>query len=775
MSAATRTVSREEIRVGEGASTTILLYLLLLSLTGSIAAADWAEDLGLLTLAGIAGLTVGIALAKIRRLPGMIAHLLMLTLAVPGTATLTSTVLPNALTYKEKLIVLQERVQVWLTRVGGGGTGSDNLIFVMQLGLLTWMLAYFAAWFVYRRHQVWGAIIPTGLALVVNLFYAAPQTGLYFGLFILCALLLLVRLNLQTMEQWWRSAAIGYPPDITFDFLWYGTVFTLVLMFLVWLLPASAPGPTWLSIFEPLQTPWQSVEDQFNRVFNSLRAVGRPSSAAFFGTTLTMGGPVHLGQNPVMDVRSDYARYWRATVYDKYTGIGWINTHLDSTNLGAHDPRLDQAREAYRAEVTQTIKLYLNDQNILYAQSQPIRFDLPIEVRYARQQPADVFDIALVRSRRPLREGTTYTAVSAISVADEDALRADSLRYSEWITATYLQLPDELPARVRTLAQTITAPFDNPYDKAAALERYLRERVKYNELVAAPPSGRDGVDYTLFDRPEGYCNYYASAMAVMARAVGVPARVVSGYSLGEYADGVYHVVEANAHAWVEAYFPSYGWVEFEPTASKPEIARPKKPATAPLNPELENAASEARRRNPRDREPEQLEEFGTGLFAPFVLSFWTDPRNLALVGGALAALLVAGAVTFRLVRQARRNARLAPAARVYERMLNRARWLGVREEKSATPLERAQSISRQLAQAESAAESIAAAFTRERYGAYQLDASARGALDAAWDQWQSAWRSGLIALIVERLRAPCRALAANARRVKRRLEHWGSG
>ncbi len=766
MSATTQAISGDEIRIEEGISTALLLYLLLFSVTGSIAAADFADNLGLLTFVAAGGVTLGIAFARFRKIPGIVAHLLMLILAVPAVATLMASTLPDVLTFKEKLIVLQERILVWLAQVLTGGTGSDNLIFVIQLCLITWGMAYFAAWFVYRHHQVWGAIIPTGIALIINLFYTLPQTGLYFGLYVLSALLLLVRLNLQTMERQWRSAAIGYPPDISFDFLGYGAMFAIVLMFLVWMLPASAPGPAWLSILEPLQTPWQGLEDQFNRAFNSLRAVGRPSASAFFGTTLAMGGPVNLGQRPVMDIQTNYGRYWRAVVYDKYTGIGWINTHLDSMNLGANDPRLGETREFYRAEVTQTVKLYINDQNILYAHSEPIRFDVPTEVRYGKPAPA-VVDAALIRSRRPLREGTIYNVVSAISVADEDSLRTDSIRYTDWISATYLQLPDGLPTRVRNLAKEITAKYDNPYDKAAALEKYLRDRIRYNDLVSAPPAGRDGVDYTLFDRPEGYCNYYASAMTVMARAVGIPARVVSGYTLGDYKDGAFHIVEANAHSWVEVYFPSYGWIEFEPTANKPEIDRPKKPEVAPINPDL-NAANEARKQ--RDKEKELEEAGGTtpGGFS-FNLISWNDPTTLLAIGGVIGLLAVVG-LTIRTVRQSRRDARLAPAARVYERMLYRARWLGVRELKFATPLERARAISNTLAAAQKQTEHIASSYTRERFGAHPLNEADHAALDAAWSGWQIAWWRALAAQIVARLRAPFRAMAESARHIKRRIE-----
>lgn len=763
----TQAIPLKEVKIGEGASTAALLALLLLSVTGSVDAANWADGLGILAWAAMGGLALGTALAKLR-VRGLIAHPLMLALGGPAVAVFATSLLPNGLTFEEKLIVLQERFWVWISKVIAGGVSSDNLIFVIQLAFLTWWMAYLAAWFVYCRHQVWGAILPTGAAILLNLFYAAPQSGIYFGLFILSALLLLIRLNLHTMERWWRGASIGYAGDISIDFLAYGILFSLLLMMLAWLLPTTAPGPAWLSVLEPLQAPWQNVEDQFSRVFSALRAVARPAPSTFFGTTLTMGGPVQLGARPVMDIKTDTGRYWRATVYDKYTGIGWINTHLDTLNLRANDPRLSATRDALRAEVTQTFKIFLPDQNILYAQAQPIRFNLPTEIRYGQPPSSDpsasMLDLALVRARRPLREGDTYTVVSAISVADEDSLRATPWEYSAWIAAHYLQLPDNLPQRVRVLAKTITEKYSNPYDQAAAIEQYLRAKIKYNDSVSAPPPGRDGVDYTLFDRPEGYCNYYASVMVVLARLIGIPARIASGYSLGEYTDGTFHVIEANAHSWPELYFPGYGWVEFEPTANKPEIQRPKKPASVPQNPDLDAAAAEARRKRLSGKNLEDLEPvIGGSGFIPFALPFWRDLQNIALMGAGLFALLAIGALAVTRWNHSRRMAHLAPAARVYEEMVERARWLGVRDQKHATPFERAHAIGGVLPTAPREAERVASLYTRERFGARPLDAVERAALATAWNQWRAEWRRGVIARMIVHVAAPLRALAARTR------------
>src|SRR3972149_7569533 len=142
----------------------------------------------------------------------------------------------------------------------------------------------------------------------------------------------------------------------------------------------------------------------------------------------------------------------------------------------------------------------------------------------------------------------------------------------------FFQAEDGIRDLTVTGVQTCALPI---YDKAKAIEAYLRT-YPYDLEVPAPPEGQDVADYFLFDLKKGYCDYYATAMVVLARSSGVPARFVLGYSPGSYdaPNAQYVVRELNAHSWVEVYFPGMGWVEFEPTASQPEIDRSLSKVTA---------------------------------------------------------------------------------------------------------------------------------------------------------------------------------------------------
>jgi transglutaminase-like putative cysteine protease len=171
---------------------------------------------------------------------------------------------------------------------------------------------------------------------------------------------------------------------------------------------------------------------------------------------------------------------------------------------------------------------------------------------------------------------STYAVTSLATRASQAELGAAGTGYPDALRAAYLQLPPSLPARVASLAAQIANGATNPYDQALQLQAYLRNTYTYRLDVPPPPAGRDAVDYFLYEAPGGFCSYYASAMAVMLRTLGVPARVATGYAMGDYDSGrdAYRVAGAAAHAWVEVYFPAYGWVEFEPTPARAVFERP---------------------------------------------------------------------------------------------------------------------------------------------------------------------------------------------------------
>ena len=188
------------------------------------------------------------------------------------------------------------------------------------------------------------------------------------------------------------------------------------------------------------------------------------------------------------------------------------------------------------------------------------------QVQLAEVLPVAPDVLSLRSAKGKIKSGDTYTITSSVSVAEPDALRAAGTDYPAWALTRYTSLPSELPRRVRDLGAELTSAADTPYEKAKAIESYLRT-FPYTLKVEPPPFNADGVDHFLFTLRKGYSEYFASAMAVMLRSVNVPARLATGYTTGNKVPDqqAYVVTDSHSHGWVEVFFPRYGWISFEPT------------------------------------------------------------------------------------------------------------------------------------------------------------------------------------------------------------------
>ncbi len=158
-----------------------------------------------------------------------------------------------------------------------------------------------------------------------------------------------------------------------------------------------------------------------------------------------------------------------------------------------------------------------------------------------------------------------YDAVSELQRIPPATLRAASTEYPDAVHDLYLQLP-RIDPRVLALAKQITAGAHNPYDQARSIEAYLHTHYGYT-LDLSGPAQADPLAHFLFEKRAGHCEYFATAMTVMMRSLGVPARYINGFLPGEYNDvgGDYIIRARDAHSWVEVYFPGYGWLTFDPT------------------------------------------------------------------------------------------------------------------------------------------------------------------------------------------------------------------
>jgi transglutaminase-like putative cysteine protease len=341
-------------------------------------------------------------------------------------------------------------------------------------------------------------------------------------------------------------------------------------------------------------------------------------------------------------------------------------------------------------------------------------------------------DVEAVFSQDNVAQGDAYAVSGLTSTAAPDQLRTAGDNYPTWVTDRYLKLPDTVTERTRELASRLAAGQPNPFDTAVAVEEYVRSTIAYNENIDAPPANQDVVDYVLFESREGYCEYYASAMAVLLRAEGIPSRVVGGYFPAPYDpnEGGHLYREKNAHLWVEVFFPDYGWIPFEPTANRDrldygDLTAPAQQPAAPTPVSTPPPVVAEPTPPPIVETPAQQPP----LTPPDILS---NPTRLATwIGLALATLVALGALAATAAWFAAFRG-LSPVSSFYARSLRVGNWLGVPPRASLTPHEYAERVGRAVPSAQGPARVVADLYTQERYAARRPDGDALQAARRAW-------------------------------------------
>jgi len=705
-------------------------------MAGSFSAGGLTKELRILPGIVVLGVAIGFVCAK-SRLPGVLAHSLSLVLGFAICFLMLSTRvrLPMDVTaaggalgmLQAKGAYMAERLSEWIAAAQQGEMSNDSLPFAMQMAALSWLIAFYGAWSLFRSHWVWGAILPAGLATFLSVYYAPPRLMIYFVALLLWAWLLLVRMHVYQREEQWQHERIVYDRMIGLDFLRDGALLSLAVIALVWLVPRPEGAHRLGDVWSGLQGPWQRVQQEWSRLYASL-AYDDQSGLTTFGSTLTLGGPLRLSAAPLMEVQAVAGRYWRAVVVDRYTGTGWIDTTPSSLiRVDASAALGNGVGYAARDVLTQTVTFVRPGETLLFAAGEPWRVHVPTRVQ-AMQSAGIGLDVSAIYAPG-LGHDNRYVVESLVSVADEQSLRQAGTTYPTWVAERYLQLPAALPSRVFTLAREVAGDQPTPYDQAVAIQSYLR-RLRYNQEVDAPPSGRDAVDWFLFDSREGYCTYFASAMAIMCRSLGLPARVAQGYAQGEWVAErqVFVVREHDAHAWPEVYFPGYGWIDFEPTPSQPLLQRPATSGSNVAGLPLPLPAAPGPQGRQATPGPGGAEEGAGNVAGPGSL-LWSRLSSRIVLGVVVFCLFtVAGVAAY----VASRWRALQPVERLYLRLTWVAGLLGVGVRPCQTPIEFGRALSEALGPGGAAAGEIVRLYTRQRFGRREASAGELAAAQQAW-------------------------------------------
>ncbi len=655
------------------------------------------------------------------------------------------------------------RIFQWAVAAATGGLNQDDLIFTMLVGLLFWFLGYNIAWHLFRVDRIWRVILPPGLILITNSLYYSGEANLdpYLVIFIFLSLMLVARSNLDARAWEWYTSGMRVPRALRQQFLRVGATLALIALLIAGAIQVNDLQERLNRFREFMQSePLTQLSEIWNRLFSSAETQGPTTSDYYGGDSLQLGGAIKLGDQTVFLVQVPQGRryYWRSRVLDIYSNGRWspgsdVRLTVPEAPL---DVKYGNDELNARSPVQQRFTMGLSASRLVYAAPQPQIVDLATraDLMYITnaQGERQSMNISVIRPLQVLKQSDSYTVTSLMTDASATQLRAASASYPDWLIKLYLEIPPSISDNTRRLAQQIVtdAKATTPYDKAKAVESWLRTNIAYNEAIPQPPADRDPVEWVLFDIKQGYCNYYASAMVLMLRTLGVPARMAAGFAQGTWDDGqqAYAVKERDAHTWVEVYFPGYGWIEFEPTAAQAPLNRqddtpqPNLPSPTPAatdTPTITPTPSPSPSATPNNSTPQaqtapQLPTFTptpSPTATPVIIPTQPPPLTprqpgfLSLLLGALGIalvvlviiLLLAAVGTFIYWWWEWRGMRgLSPITRAYARLERYIGLIGIRFGGQQTPDERRQQMASRLPKAEAPISTITGMYTAERYG-----------------------------------------------------------
>jgi transglutaminase-like putative cysteine protease len=733
---------RRFLRPREGWTSLALLVVMLLTLCWSLQRAEWINHMQYLLPLAIVAAISGVLLGLTRLSVAIVLPVSAIAGAVFVLGLIGSEFFPLH-DQTARLLLLRGDALDWTRIVVDGGFASQLSPYALGLGALMWVTAFIAAYALYRHHRVLDSILLVGVALIANMSATFRDLFLYLVLFSVAALLLWLRVAMINREENWRVRRVKENLDVPGQIMRSGVTFIAGSIALAWILTTVAVAAPLTTVWSNLDGVWSDLRNQFEGAFGGLAGTDSRITGTSFGSSFRVHGEWNSSDGPVMTVGSKAPYYMRTITYDLYTGHGWSSSEGPDRRVAAGDrifPGATPERPLAAFDVeTVTVEVQRNAGRNVFSPGYATTAFLPLIVHEPRGLPL----LGALQSGVVLQEGKGYQITAAISNATEAMLSGAGTDYPPEITATYTSTAGVTQRTADEARRVVEAAgATDPYHKARALADYLRTdpRFRYRTVAALPSDpNRDIVDFFLFDPAGqvGYCEYFATAMAVMARTQGLPARVAVGYAPGERIEtGIYQVREKNAHAWAEIYFPGYGWQIFEATKSIAAVARVAGagvvPPVAPPPSGFDPGKS--------FREGKDLGEVSTlPSFEPVPEGFQAGgqrPTDEARTGNAwmfIALLMVLLTVAaWRVLRNWRRFRFLAPGDRQWQRLAVAADRAGVAQRSSETVYEYASWLEEKIPRRSIEIHEIADGKVWQTYSGHSISSEVIARLERAW-------------------------------------------
>lgn len=728
----------------EGWLPLFLLAVAVYSVVYSVTAAIAISHTNVLWATTALGLLCGLIVSKNRYFPQAVLHVASCILGYWLALALTS-----MLAYHVSLMeMLSSLHTVIVSGFSLTGTPQSDMIFLFYLAFLCFFLGYFGAWLIYRAHLPWLVALVYVSIMIVNLNYIAKRDLTFLIIVLVAAMIpLIARVQLAGQLTQWKNEGLYtdqvWLRNLTTRLLRVVSLFMLVILPLGWLLPVISQPSAGVTLWDRLDNAWANISH------GNLASLSNPSSlfspyqpaANFFGDQLAITGSVNLPDGPVVSYTStspSRGLYLEGFTFDSFDGHTWNSQLQNPQGYSGNSPiQQSSAGPLYTDTLTTTVTILQppdGPKHFIFAPADPGKFTVPITLL---TDPTGTF-VSSWTQTTPLQQNERYQVSSIVSTATPTDLSHVSLPgngLSAWgdnpdmnvLRQYYLQLPQDLSPEVLSTAKKWTQDASTLYDVASALQTHLSNSAEFTYSVTNPPvpSNIDAVTWLLHTH-KGYCTYYATAMVVMARQLGIPARIVNGFSQGHYnaQQKAWVINGSDAHSWVQIYFPDFGWMNFDPTpgfsVNNAGSAAPAPTPIATRPPVTKSPTTTPSKQHTPTVHPTTPLHPGGGSAATPGFSDAASGANLFLTISFLILLgscLLLGFATVRY-RRARLLAQSAVTS-VYARLCRVAGLVGSPPASWQTPYEYTFALSKRFPQAAATLRRLADLFVRERWASPQ--------------------------------------------------------
>jgi transglutaminase-like putative cysteine protease len=665
-------------------------------------------------------------------------------------------------------VVSPDLVGTWWTRISNGSALDDPAFFLFLICLLMWVTGGWLSWCVLRWRRPMLGLIPGAAAFATNLLnWPTDQNGYNLAILVLTLTLLLWTNYTASIANATR-ARVKLTGDARWDFWESGLVAMAALIVLAILLPPMSTVDRTTEMASTVFSSWAQLQERLSHPTVVGRG-GNISGTTGFSTEVKLIGQLKKTRDIVFTytyTASSGPRYFRGVDLNQTSNGEWrypqpprYQVRIDKNTIPPYAENYqEQALTAFQVKM---VAPPIGNSDILFYPGTLFRTDrISVANQVILQDNPGLTTIDKLSSLVPNVSTGTYNITVEYSIATEDQLKAAGTGYPDWV-APYSTLPPKgyrdpvVLERIHQLAVQVTqdAKATTPYEKAKAIEAYLRDPKNFTYTLTPPiaPLNVDPISYFLFDSHKGYCEFFATAMGDMLRGLGIPTRLVNGFGPGAYdtTTQAYVVRSEDAHTWVETYFPNFGWIPFEPTpdgvystisrgasgssvctrdsqcdpsTATPGTGIPGPPVKEPNDPNTSGPAGNT----------------GAGRFAFRMPDAVTLTKIVAIV---LAVLLVLFAAAARYLRP--RSVMV-----VWKRTLVLARLAGAERRTGETPYELGRRLAQTFPEASGPVRSLADGFVVSAYAPPDLAGKARTSVMEAW----TALRPMLLRRVASRLR-----------------------